>query len=344
MPKYKQSAITAKNGINFIRDVIESNGSLFLKIDQENDLGVDAIVEFMEGEDPLNKQVAMQIKSGDSYYNNNLNQCSFPIGGHRGYWEKYPLAVFGLVFVPELDNAYWVNIKQFLQNHPHDSTVSFTANETNKFNSTSFNKVFVPLIKKSVPNLGFDEAFEFAQSQVPDERHLGLFVLFRRYLNEKGVWEEIINFFKRHPADEIPSDIIYWLAHIPGHGDIWHSGEQQSTETRSHARSLLSEFEIKHVIKLLSFINPEQQISRGTLGQSVEAIISSLPNVTDKLHKIIESKDVEMHYRESVALILAMNEAEAAIPYLIALEKEGSWPAGDICRHVKEYGGINPYS
>jgi len=86
MPTYKQSAITAKEGINFVRSVVESGGSLFLKIEQENDLGIDAILEFIEDGHPLNKQIAIQVKSGASYYTPEAKECAFPIGTHRTYW------------------------------------------------------------------------------------------------------------------------------------------------------------------------------------------------------------------------------------------------------------------
>ena len=45
MPTYKRTAVTSKEGINFVRSVVESGGSLFIKIEQENDLGIDALLE-----------------------------------------------------------------------------------------------------------------------------------------------------------------------------------------------------------------------------------------------------------------------------------------------------------
>lgn len=90
MTTYKQSAVTAKEGINFVRSVVESGGSLFIKIEQENDLGIDALIEFVKGEKPLNKQIAVQIKSGASYYTSEKGECAFPVGNHRTYWKDHP--------------------------------------------------------------------------------------------------------------------------------------------------------------------------------------------------------------------------------------------------------------
>lgn len=61
MPKYSNSSITAKIGINYVRTIVEESGSLFHKIEQENDLGIDGIIEFIQDGTPTNKSIAIQI-------------------------------------------------------------------------------------------------------------------------------------------------------------------------------------------------------------------------------------------------------------------------------------------
>lgn len=69
MPKLKKTSITAKKGINFLKGIVEDNGSIFHKIEQENDFGIDCIIEFFKDEEPINISIAFQIKSGSSYIN-----------------------------------------------------------------------------------------------------------------------------------------------------------------------------------------------------------------------------------------------------------------------------------
>ncbi len=344
MPTYKRSAVTAKEGINFVRSAVEGGGSLFIRIEQENDLGVDALLEFIKDERPLNKQIAIQIKSGASYYTPEAKECAFPVGSHRDYWSKHPLPLFGLVYVPALRNAYWVNVKRYLKDNPSATVIRFPATEANQFNAVTFTKLFMPGVVGETPILEMDEAFRLARSKEPSETYLGLLVLFRRYPNNEAVWDELVQTFLARPAEEIPPVLLYWLAHIPGHGDIFYFGETVTPATRAYARSLFERFEVPDVIKLLSFIDEEEQIGRGTLGQSIEAIVSSLQNASTMLRAVIKSTEVEMRVRESAALILAMHEAVHALPELVALEEAGSWCAGEIALHVKEYGGINPYA
>jgi hypothetical protein len=343
MPTYKRTAVTAKEGINFIRSAVESAGSLFVKIEHENDIGIDALIEFIADERPLNKQIAVQIKSGASYYVQETGECVFPVGDHRDYWVNHPLPVVGLVYVPALESAFWASIKGLLKANPETTTMRFSATEANRFDARTFSTIFVPQVVGSIPDLEFDEALRLARSEKPDETYLGLMVLFRRYQDNTAVWDELVHVFLSRAADEIPPVLVYWLAHIPGHGDIFYFGKMASHQARAYARTLFGKFEVDHVLKLLSFIDPEAQIARGTLGQSVEAIISSLPRSSELLREIVWSPKNELRTREFAALILAMNERDGAIPDLRSLEAGGSWHASEIRKHIETWGSINPY-
>ena len=344
MATYKRSAVTAKQGINFVRSTVEDAGSLFIKIEQENDLGVDALLELLKDERPLNKQIAIQIKSGQSYYNADANECVFPVGSHREYWEKHPLPVFGIVFVPALKTAYWVDMKGYLKANPNTTVIRYRASEANRFDGSSFSRLFVPAVVRETPTLTLEEAFAFARSDKQDEQYLGLLVLFRKYPNVHPTWNDLVRFFVERPRDEIPNVLIYWLAHIPGHGDIVYFGEVVSASTRAYARTLLSRFGYPEVVKLLSFVDPEHSISRGSVGQSVEAIISSLPRSSELLRQVIVASELDLFLRECAVLILAMNEGSEAIKDVAALAASGSWYATEIISHLREYGGINPYA
>lgn len=344
MPTYKRSAVTSKEGINFVRTVIEAAGSLFIKIEQENDLGIDALFEFIRDERPLNKQIAVQIKSGASYFNPETAECAFPIGDHRSYWSSHPLPVFGIVYVPTQKTAYWVNIKRYLEANADVTTVRFSATQVNAFRASTFTTLFVPAMLGEVPQLTYDDAVRLADSHRPSETYLGLLVLFRRHINDRAVWNRLVSLFKSLPVVEVSPIWIHWLAHIPGHGDIIYYGQVPSEEIKAHVRGMFAQFRYSEVLKLLEMIDPENQIGRGTIGQSVEAIISSLPQAAGLLRQVISSDQVAMHVRESAALILAMNEGSSAQTELQALCEAGSWYAGEVLAYLEEHGGINPYA
>lgn len=343
MPIYKQSAVTSKDGINFVRTVIEGAGSLFLKIEQESDLGIDALIEFIRDERPLNKQIAVQIKSGSSYYDPASEECAFPIGDHLSYWSSHPLPVFGIVYVPSLKSAFWININRYLEFSSESKSIRFAATRANRLDQTSFGVLFMPAVLGETPALSFEEAVLLANSDRPSEMYLGLLVLFRRYPNDHAFWERLLSLIRSLSPEEIPPVWIYWLAHIPGHGDIAYYGETPGPEVRAYVRGQLASFGHDEAVKLLRIIDPESGIGRGTIGQSVEAIVSSLPDHAALMRRVVRSEELEEEVREAAALILAINESTDALPDILALEKAGSWYAGEIARQIREYGGVNPY-
>ena len=85
-------------------------------------------------------------------------------------------------------------------------------------------------------------------------------------------------------------------------------------------------------------------IGRGTIGQNVEAIVSSLPNRCSLLESVLASKELDLFVREAAALIYAMHEPKAAIGHLEKLRQEGSWYMGEMADYIREWGYYNPYA
>ena len=158
------------------------------------------------------------------------------------------------------------------------------------------------------------------------------------------MWSRMIQRFVEKPTREIPPVLIYYLAHIPWHGDIAYTGENITVATKAHAKGLLARFSREQVIKLLGFINEETAISRGSIGQSVEAIISSLPNADNFLEDIVLDNSLKNFTREFAAIILAMHKGTSAAPIIKQLADSGSWYAGELIRHINKYGGFDPYA
>jgi hypothetical protein len=343
MVRYKRSNVTAKTGVNFVRSLIEGQGCLFHKIEQENDLGIDALIELFKDERPLNKQIAAQIKSGQAYYSPGSEECLIPVDNHRDYWSGYPLPVIGVVYVPSLARAYWVDVKRYLKLFPTASVIRFMATEASRLDGSVFQTRFLPTLLHEVPDIPFDQALALLHSTKPSESYLGLVVIFRRYSNRRETWTALVEYFTVRSPDDIPPILIYYLSHIPWHPDIVYQGEQISRETRDYAKELLQRFGRSEILKLLDFIDTENMISRGSIGQSLEALISSLPHSDPVLESIAGDANVELFSRECAAFILAMHLGKSALPTLQALAASGSWYAAELVNYVQQYGEVNPY-
>ncbi len=343
MVKYETSAVTAKSGLSFVRDVIERSGNIFHKIEHENDLGIDAWIELIYDKTPSGKQIAVQIKSGNSFFDYNRERCHITIGTHRQYWEKYSIPVIGVVYSPELQKSFWINIKSYLKNYPSAKKIQFTISRANCLDHESMKTIFLQVINNKPPNLSLHDAINWLWSPKFDESAWGIRTLFQGYRIEIQIWEEFIRFFVEKPISEIPDVLIAYLADIPGHWDMLRSGSDLSNTTRSIASKLLNGFSMNEIIKLLHFIDKENVISRGSIGQSVEIILSSLPNIDSTLSEIIQDEGVELFYRECCAIIFTMHNQMQSIPLLQILANSGSQRCQWIIEDLEKFGGINPY-
>lgn len=344
MLKYPRTNATANIGIDFIRGIVRSHNCIFQEIDTSNDLGIDAIIEIVKDERPTSKFIATQIKSGKSYYDKNSNKCKISIKKHKDYWTKHPMPVFGIVYIPEFENAYWVDIKRYIEYHPNDSVISFEPTLARLINKNTFFTQFVPHLLNEIPDVSFEFAKTLFGSSKDDEFYLGMYILFKRYAYFNEVWALFIDFLKTKPIEDIPGKLIYYLAHIPWHGDIFSLRDSFTTESRAYGQTLINKLDKTEILKLLAFIDEENMIQRGTLGQSVEAIISSIPNCDKLLEEIVKSKGIELQLREYAAIIYAFHNGKNSLTLLDEFKDTDSWYIPELIAYIKKYKWFNPYA
>ena len=85
-------------------------------------------------------------------------------------------------------------------------------------------------------------------------------------------------------------------------------------------------------------------ISRGTLGQSVEAVVSAVPDFKNHLEHIIKEHSLDLHIREVAAIIYAYHVGKKSIKVLSCIPSSESWYITELIQYLKKYGGFNPYA
>ena len=304
--KYPNRNAVSKAGVNFVRTVVESSNSIFNEISQQNDLGIDAIIELIINENPFGKCIGVQIKSGNSYFNKDKTECFIPIDNHKNYWLSYSLPVIGIVFDPERNCGFWVDIKYYLKTYKEDYRINFDCLKANVFDNQTFQKIFIPLNIGEVPDLSLSESIELLESTNNDEIYIGIITLFRKYTDLPIVWDKFIDFFQQNDISRIPVIFIYFLAHIPWHGDIYGGRDKITTESRNYANSLIQNLTKNDFIKLLQFVD-ENGFERGSTGQSVDAIIKSITGYKSILDSIVIDETIESEIREYAYFIQSVD-------------------------------------
>jgi len=325
--KYPKTNAISKEGVNYIRGIVESNNCIFQEFDQKNEVGIDAIIEIIINERTTGKCAGVQIKSGNKkYFDPKKMECKIPIDGHAEYWINYALPVIGIVYVPMLKCAYWIDIKKYFEQFEEDeinqlTTIIFQIKTINIFDSTSFNKYFIKHIIKSSPDITFEESIALFNSKNGDERHIGMIKLFEEYFDHEETWDILIKYFKEEPVEKIPIQLIGILSYIPGHPDIFYRNNFFNSKSRGYALALLNDFNENDIIKLLGLIDEENTISRGSIGQCVEAIISSIPDSDRYLKSIALNITLPELVRECAAAIYAYHNGNYSLLFLYELVK-----------------------
>jgi hypothetical protein len=93
---------------------------------------------------------------------------------------------------------------------------------------------------------------------------------------------------------------------------------------------------------MLELINPEEGITRGNIGQSVEAILSNVDNIIKYLEDIVIDKTLKIELREIGGEILAFYEGIKSLPILESVKPE-SEVVTDLIEFLKKYKSYNPY-
>lgn len=343
MVKYTKKKSTGSKGINYVKDVIDHHNCIFIDTPTE-EIGIDCFVELVENEKPLNKIIAIQVKAGSSYYKNTYSVI--PIGNHYNYWNNYPLPVFGVVVMPhhkkEEEAGYWVDIKEYLENNPDAKTIKFENTPLNKFDRPGFKKLFLSYVLKRVPGISFSEALKL---MTEEEYKVGIavMVLLEKFHNEKKTWDFIINYFFKNEASSIPANLILALSFIPWHPDL-SSRFIIDNDIREYAKSRIEQFGIEEIIKLFNFVDEENMISRGSLGQCVEAITSVIPlsRRNQYLKEILLNKSMPEHYRNVSAILYAFYNVKDSLPIL--KKAQYNMFISELINYIEETGFLNPYA
>ncbi|WP_423840671.1 DUF4365 domain-containing protein [Vibrio mytili] len=307
-----------ERGVNFVRDIVESSNIIFHEVHQENDYGNDAFIELVDGADIKGITVAVQIKSGKSFCSD--VSCSIPASKHHfEYWLSHSLNVVGVVYGPEEQKSYWIDIKNYLIDNQEvidhgPYTITFKKTEFATFSPENFDKFFKPIHLRRQIELDLNKAIRFVLSNDTTEHSLGINVLRHSYCHEVTAWEQVITVFEERKLTMLDPAILYSMAHIPGHQDIYRTSSQKfPQELKAQLKVSISSFGVEDIVRILSMLDVEDGFERGSFGQSAEAIISIIDRKTTKLLDIIQNCDLERDIRDLAVMLYAFYEQELAI-------------------------------
>lgn len=285
--KRKTTKATSRSGINYVRNIVEGENSIFQEIDLENDIGNDAYIEFIQQEDATGCCIAVQIKSGASYISS-LGDCLILKAdkNHFEYWRSHVLPVGAIVFDPEGGKAVWCDVTEFLKVHPEcieKGPYNISIPISQIFDGDTFEQFKTHFLRYRDlygRDTNFGMALEkFANLDDSEGCFDGLYALFSFHRQRVASWFYLVTCFKNFRGHPVLRTLVKMLCHIPGHMDIlWHQGNITDRTVRERASLMIAEqFGRKEVLLLLEAID-EGGIDRGAIGQCVHAIVDLVKN------------------------------------------------------------------
>ena len=177
-------------GVSTTEKIINQMGLIFRE-QPTDDYGVDAQIETIENGYATGKLIAVQIKSGESYFNETTSESIIFRGErkHYDYWLNHSLPVIIVLYNPKNDTCYW--------NVVNSKTATLTSKNW---------KIEVPfsnLLEKAKPKL-----FELADNLTEYEKK------FNTFLFAKPWMKEIAN------GNKVALNVEEWINKSSGRGNF----------------------------------------------------------------------------------------------------------------------------
>lgn len=306
--KRKTTAGTSTEGVHYVGGIVTGANCIFQPIEQGNDQGNDAYIEFISNEVATSLFAWVQIKSGISYRRN--DGYAIPADrDHFSYWSNGPVPVVGIVYDPERKLAVWINISEFLRSHPdaiETGPYVIPVPAENEFNAETFEAFKQRLMSYNYSSDAFfGRSLEYFADTENEQRCLiGMRSLFAYHRDRKATWFYLIHSF-RSTEGTVANQLMLLLGHLPSNPFMfWHGDNTISPEIEKHGKNLLADnFGRAEVLKLLVYVDA-QGFAAGSVGYVVSTIVFAIKDAQAILDDLAFDTSLSEELRANAMFLL----------------------------------------
>ncbi|MCR6637436.1 MAG: DUF4365 domain-containing protein [Sporocytophaga sp.] len=302
-------------GVNFVSTIVNDSGCIFDKRDGSTDVGIDGYIEFVENQRPTGLTIGVQIKSGDSNLSADSSKIYFKSDqSHFAYWNSCVLDIVGIVYIPSENQAYWINIKAYLEANPaiiKRGPFQIPIDKSNIFSVKTFRDfhnhftTYTFLKNKVDEEVHFGKTLKLFASDNRWQRFEGIKSLFYYHRNEKATWFYLLKQLGSEEDYFIQHHLIRMFIHLVPEGDIWlHAGNVINEYIEKYAKDIIKKtYGVKEIKILLHHIH-ENGFNRGSIGRHFPALIDLIPDRIEYLKKIILDRETDSKTRFFAAVLI----------------------------------------
>jgi hypothetical protein len=293
MKRYTKARAIGRVGVGFVSNVVNEAGSIFREVAEDVDLGIDGYIEFVDQETATGNLVGVQIKAGSSYLIERSDGPYFHIAaskGDFGYWNAHPIPVALIVYDPESKTSGWLDLTGYIKRFPealkNERTVVTINGIATPFNINTFQEEFQDAFKGYILEADFFEYAELFASHSLENKLQGLSGLLS---HDESKFSELTCFLLTkhlfHPELIIREVCVDVLSRYLNHPEVSY---RSSKRIRKYIDNLLADLGKREISQLidLAWIDKENFMQRGSIGQSATVIITNIPTHEEQLYYI----------------------------------------------------------
>jgi hypothetical protein len=207
----ESTALSERAGVHAVGHIFVTELGWFFREQSVSDFGIDAEVEIAENGKPIGRLLALQIKSGPSFFRKRGSDYVFHGNiAHLDYWTNHSLPVFLILHNPDDGMTLWQKVERRLATIKGDKW-SISVPATNVLSRKS--KEFLASGTSSDPES--IKRYRFSSDRQLMQRIEGkdCFFRFDRWVNKSLSVRGIDVFFDDYEKDESDFDIPIWAAY-----------------------------------------------------------------------------------------------------------------------------------
>lgn len=305
-PEWPKTRQTENYGLIYVTSIVNEHGSIFREIHQENDIGLDGVIEIVDKGKASGLLLAVQIKSGDSYVASSGDKFIIHVDkAHMKYWQHFMLPVVLIGYSPSRRLAAWVDVKEYVQHQSEQGKVDINSIEIpfiNKFDSQALSGELRKLALTHADERILFKSANMCLSNTASDRRDGILQL---WLHPSSGITRLTAFLARQLILDENLDVVRFAASAL-HYCITREGFFPGIDDVSwYTMGLCSKFDERHVRRLMEAID-DGYFGPNSLGESCLICISPMwaPDAENALRRIAEDKQLAMQIRANALFVL----------------------------------------
>ena len=206
---------TEREGVSAVQNIVYRELGWIFREQKVDDFGIDAEIEVADQERPTGKMIAVQIKSGVSYFGAKKKNVFYFDEKHKKYWVKHSLPVIVLLYHPSNEECIWEVISEDTIKQISKNKYNVIISKEKQFGLPTKIKLLILAYSRNISDLAEDiDDLEVDRESVVamlDDQQKRIFHEARIMIDKKNASSDRVPFeYKREELSDF-ANAIEWL-------------------------------------------------------------------------------------------------------------------------------------